>query len=70
MKVTQPLRVGLGLVVGLNPNTVTQCVWQQNLSICTTINDSQGFMGMSGTRIPQTWEEQHMGNFSMGIGKV
>ena len=40
------LRGGLGLVVGLNPNTVTQCVQQQNLSVLTTINDSQGFTGM------------------------
>ena len=47
MEVTPQLRVGLGLVVGLIPNTATQCVWQQNSSIHGTINDSCGLMAMS-----------------------
>ena len=57
MEVTQPLRVGLGLAEGLNPNTVTQCVLQQNSSVHATINESWGFMGMTVTGISQTWEK-------------
>ena len=43
MEVAQQLRVGLGLAVGLDPNTVTQCIQQQNFSIHATIKYSQGF---------------------------
>ena len=61
MEVTQPLIDGLGLVVGINHNTVTQCVQQQNLSVHATINDSREFsdilsLGISCSKEKGTWE--------------
>ena len=70
MEVTQPPRAQLGLAVGLNPNTVTLCVQQQDLSVRATINDPQEFMHISLMGISFTEEKQPTGNFLMRLGKV
>ena len=70
MELTQPLRVGLGLAVGLN--------FQYSHPVCTTtkleclckINDSQEFMGISSVGNSLKGVKQHTGNFSMGMAEV
>ena len=67
MEVTQPLRVGLGLAVGLNP--------QYSHPVCMTTKlkhscNNQGFTGISSMGISLTQEKQYTGNNLMGMGEV
>ena len=58
---TQPMRVGLGLAVGLNPNTSTQCL-QDNTQMC--MQQSRRHQKTCGTLVTYSgnimWESQKM----------
>ena len=59
-----------GIAVGLNPQYSHPVCTKQNLSIHATISDSWGFTGILSIGISLTWEKQHTGNFSMGMGEA
>ena len=70
MEVTQLLRVGLGLVVGLKPQYSHPVCMTTNLSIQATSNNYWEFVGFSSMGNSLAWEKHHTGNFSVGMGKV
>ena len=70
MEVTQLLRVGLGLAVGLNPQYSHPVCTKTKLEHSRKINDSWEFLGILLMGISLTWGKWHMQNFLMGMGKV
>ena len=70
MEVTQPLRVGLGLAVGLNPQYSHPVCMRTKFERSHDNQQFLGFMGISSTGNSLTWEKQCTGNVLMGMSKV